>query len=233
MISVCIATYNGEKYIKEQLDSILCQLGAEDEIVISDDGSTDKTIEIIKKYTNNRIKLLSGNSFKNPIFNLENALKKAQGDFIFLADQDDVWLENKVQVCLKHLQNADVVVSDSKIADEKLNIMCESFFKKNNSQKGLLNNLRYNSYLGCCMAFKKNILKKALPFPKDIPMHDIWIGFVADLFYKSFFIAQPLILYRRHSKNASPTVEGSPFGWQTKLKFRWNLIKYIPLLLTR
>ena len=233
MISVCIATYNGEKHIKEQLDSILCQISAKDEVVISDDGSTDKTLEIIKSYNDDRIKLFDGNAFQNPIFNIENALKKSQGDFIFLADQDDVWLENKVQVCLEQLQKADVVVSDCRVTDENLNVVFESFFQKNHSKKGLLNNLRYNSYLGCCMAFRKNVLHKILPFPEDIPMHDIWIGFAAELFYKTIFIERPLILYRRHGKNVSPTSGISPFDWQTKLKFRWNLIKYIPLLLTR
>lgn len=100
MISVCMATYNGEKYIKEQIDSILKQLGSDDELVISDDGSSDGTIDIILGYHDPRIHLYKG-SFHSPAFNFENALKNATGDFIFLSDQDDIWYDNKVPEILK------------------------------------------------------------------------------------------------------------------------------------
>ena len=103
MISVCIATYNGEKYIREQLDSILPQLGLDDEVIISDDSSTDNTLKIIEEYNDCRIKIFSNNKFYSPILNFENALKKAQGDFIFLSDQDDIWKSNKVEVVMKYL----------------------------------------------------------------------------------------------------------------------------------
>ena len=99
MISVCIATYNGAEYLREQVESILSQLEEEDEIVVSDDSSTDTTIEILQSFGDRRIKI-----FKNPakgfVRNFENALRQAQGDFIFLSDQDDVWLPNKVAVCM-------------------------------------------------------------------------------------------------------------------------------------
>lgn len=91
MISVCMPTYNGEKFIRIQLESILSQLGNDDEIVISDDSSTDKTVEITKSFNDSRIHLLENNTFHSPIYNLENALKNAKGDFIFLSDQDDEW----------------------------------------------------------------------------------------------------------------------------------------------
>ena len=101
MISVCMATYNGENFIKEQIDSILPQLSDDDEIVISDDGSTDKTVDIIENYGDSRIKLLKYNSFRSTIYNLENALKDSKGDVIFLCDQDDKWNEDKVNICLE------------------------------------------------------------------------------------------------------------------------------------
>ena len=91
MVSVCLASYNGEKFIKQQIDSILCQLGKHDEIIISDDSSTDRTVQIIKNYNDPRIKLIEDCKFQSPIFNLENALKQAKGDYIFLSDQDDFW----------------------------------------------------------------------------------------------------------------------------------------------
>ena len=90
MISVCMATYNGEKYIQEQIDSILCQLSKDDELVISDDHSTDATCDIIKSYNDRRIKLFLNELAKGVTHNFENALLHSKGDIIFLADQDDV-----------------------------------------------------------------------------------------------------------------------------------------------
>ncbi|MDE5758415.1 MAG: glycosyltransferase, partial [Allobaculum sp.] len=92
MISVCIATYNGERYIETQIRSILDQLNEDDEIIISDDSSTDRTLDIIRSLNDSRIKLFAGNKFHSRTFNFENALKQATGDFIFLSDQDDIWL---------------------------------------------------------------------------------------------------------------------------------------------
>ena len=104
MISVCIATYNGGKFLGEQLQSILCQLGKDDEVIISDDGSTDNTYLLVMSIQDNRIKFYKhkSDSFLLPhekaTLNFENALKYAKGDYIFLSDQDDVWVENKVEV---------------------------------------------------------------------------------------------------------------------------------------
>ena len=89
MISVCIATYNGEHYINQQLKSILSQLSYNDEIIISDDSSNDKTINIIESFNDKRIKLLKYQKYFNPIYNFENTLKNVSGDYIFLSDQDD------------------------------------------------------------------------------------------------------------------------------------------------
>ena len=94
MISVCIATYNGEKYIKEQLLSILPQLGKKDEVIISDDHSTDNTLDIVKGLNDNRIKIVMNNREKGYTSNFENALSYAIGDYIFLSDQDDIWMSN-------------------------------------------------------------------------------------------------------------------------------------------
>ena len=100
-VSVAMATYNGEKYLKEQIESILCNLNENDELVISDDGSTDNTKIIIENFQKNdkRIKLFDGpkNGVKQ---NFNNAIEKCQGEYIFLADQDDVWLEGKVEKVL-------------------------------------------------------------------------------------------------------------------------------------
>jgi len=233
MISVCIPTYNGEKYIFQQVQSILSQLEENDEVIISDDSSKDQTIEIIESFKDRRIKLLKNNNFHSPIFNMENALKNATGDYIFLADQDDVWLPYKIVNTVKYLEENDLTLSDGYLTDSNLNVIKDSIFEQYNRKKGLFNNLNKNSYMGCCMAFKKRILTIALPFPKDIPMHDIWIGFVAELFFKTVFIKKKLIFYRRHKKNNSSTCQKSQYNFFKKLEFRLNCIKYLPLLLVR
>lgn len=233
MISVCIPTYNGEKFIKEQLSSIINQLDAGDEIIISDDSSTDNTLAIVRSLNDSRIKIIEKCTFKSPIFNMENALNQAKGDYIFLADQDDVWLENKITTMVSSLNHSDLVVSDCIVTDKNGKHMVNSFFEYNDSKAGLINNLIKNNYIGCCMAFKRKILKKALPFPKDIPLHDLWLGFVAELFYKTVFIKEPLLLYRRHENAISFTGEKSKYGLLKKLSFRVNCIKYIPLLMFR
>ena len=104
MISVCIATYNGARYIAEQLASILKQLSAEDEVVVSDDGSTDGTIDIVRSLNDRRIRIVDGPRRHSPTLNFEWALRNAKGEYIFLADQDDVWLEDKVTKCVEELQ---------------------------------------------------------------------------------------------------------------------------------
>ena len=127
MISVCMATYNGGHYIREQLDSILMQLGEGDEIIISDDSSTDDTLEIIASYADNRIKIFPGQHFHSPVFNFENALKQAKGDYVFLSDQDDVWKLDKVQVMLEELKRFALVVSDCMVVDKEGGVIQDSF----------------------------------------------------------------------------------------------------------
>lgn len=220
-ISVCIPTYNGAKFIRVQLESILCQLSSNDEVIISDDSSTDNTVEIIESLEDVRIKILKNNIFKSPIFNLENALNHASGDFIFLSDQDDIWHVDKVVVMLDYLQQYSTVVSNCNIIDEQNEEISPSFFAINNSRKGLLHNIRKNSYLGCCMAFNRTILNASLPFPKQIAMHDIWIGIISEIIGRPVFIEQNLISYRKHSSNFSPAASNSSdFKLVYKIKYR-------------
>lgn len=226
-ISVCIPTYNGALYIKEQLNSILIQLKEDDEVIISDDSSLDETVNIIKSFNDKRICLLEGNKFKSPVYNLENALKRANGDYIFLSDQDDMWYSNKVEQMLSYLKDYDCVVSDATVVDANMKLIHPSFMELNHSKSGLLRNLIKNGFLGCCMAFRKEILDKALPIPNPIPMHDTWIGLVAEKYGKTFFLKEPLIYYRRHGNNASPTAEKSIYSFKEKLYHRFLFAKNI------
>ena len=115
MISVCIATYNGEKYILEQILSILPQLKENDEIIVSDDSSTDTTLEIIKNINDKRIQIFKNTGNHGVNSNFDNALKRAHGEYIFLSDQDDVWLPGKVDRCLAELRTADLIMHDATI----------------------------------------------------------------------------------------------------------------------
>lgn len=203
MISVCMATFNGEKYILEQLHSILLQLGKDDEVIISDDSSTDGTIKLINSIADSRIKVFPNQNFHNPTLNFQNAITKSNGDIIFLADQDDYWFSKKVSVMVDYLSMYDLVVSDCQIGDENLKVVLNSHFEWRHSKSGLFKNLYKNSYLGCCIAFNRKILTKALPFPSYIPMFDTWIGLISDIYFKTYFIPEKLMIYRRHSNNVT------------------------------
>ena len=226
MISVCMATYNGEKYIKEQLSSILSQLSEKDEIIVSDDSSTDKTVEIIESFQDKRIKILKNNKFRQPNLNFENALKYSKGDIIFLSDQDDVWVKNKVEIILNQLKKYDLIVSDAFITDKKLNITNASLFSEVNSNRGILKNIIKNTYYGCCMAFKREVLKKALPFPKTREIgHDLWLGIIADRYFKVKFLKEKLIYFRRH-ENTLTTIKKSKRRLIVKLLGRVKVLYY-------
>ena len=180
MISVCIATYNGARYIAEQLASILKQLSAEDEVVVSDDGSTDGTIDIVRSLNDHRIRIV-----------------------------------------------------DARVTDSLLNTTSESLFQLMHVKRGRLSNLLWrNGYTGCCMAFKREVLSKALPFPTDIPMHDIWIGNVAAFCGRLHFIDDRLLQFRRHDAAASCNGKGSTYSLWQKLSFRWHTLKNIVKLKT-
>jgi len=224
MISVCMAAYNGEKYIAEQISSILAQLGADDELVISDDASLDDTLNIIRSFNDERIVLIEGDVFGSPTYNFENAIKRAQGDFIFLADQDDVWLPDKVHKTLPWLEKFDLVVSDCIVVDKELNVIKKSFVDGRIRQNGLIHNLHHNPYMGCCMAFKKSVLNYVLPFPRCLALHDIWIGLSVELNGNQCFIDDKLIFFRRHGKNASPSGEKSKRSLFSKLSYRMVVI---------
>ncbi len=221
-ISVCMATYNGEKFLMEQLDSILKQLSADDELIISDDGSTDNTLEIINSYKDCRIQLLHSTR-KNLIFNFENALKQASGDLIFLSDQDDIWFGNKVERYKKELKKNHLVFSNASMFNGTDKNENEMVFKDDKIKTGLWNNLYKVNFLGATLAFRYSVLEKALPFPKKIAMHDIWLGLVAETMGKTHYIDEPLIYYRRHDNVASTTGSKSKNSMVVKLKIRFYL----------
>ena len=223
MVSVCIATYNGEKFIETQLRSILSQLDEHDEVIISDDCSTDRTTSIVRSLNDSRVTLLEV-EYRDLKKNFENALLNASGDVIFLADQDDAWHPAKVRRTNELLKQYDLVVTDADIINEEGILINSSLFSILKSGKGILKNILKNTYVGCCMAFNRKVLDKALPFPRSVPMHDMWIGMIGEVFGTSYFLNEPLVHYRRHSSNVSLTAGESAYSVLSKIRFRWNLV---------
>lgn len=225
MISVCMTTYNGELYLKEQIASILPQLSPDDELVICDDGSTDSTISIIESFEDPRIHLHL-NHFKNHILNFESALNLAKGDILFLCDQDDVWMPDKIKTMLPYFDKYDLVCSNCIVTDQDLRHENKLFFDDDPDHKtGLIRNLWHNQYLGCCMAFNRKVLSKALPFPKNLITHDTWIGLVSEFAGRPKFINKPLIYFRRHKDNASSTCSRSRLSVREMVSYRLTLLK--------
>ncbi|MBQ3136362.1 MAG: glycosyltransferase family 2 protein [Clostridia bacterium] len=222
MISVALAAYKGEKYIEAQIRSILPQLSYGDEIIVSDDRPGGMTEKIVKKIAaeDSRVVWVEGKS-KGVVSNFVNAIRYCKGDKIFLCDQDDVWLPDKVKRVMEAFDEGyDLVLHNAYITDGELNITDYSFFEKRGSKKGVIRNIFKNSYMGCCMAFDRKLLKKIMPMPRSIPMHDQWIGIIAEIYGKVKFLDLPLIYYRVHGGN----VTGGKTTFKQKIEWRRYLI---------
>ncbi len=223
-ISVVMAACNGAKYIYEQILSILPQLDSEDELIISLDPSVDATEGIIHSVADSRIKVISGPG-KGVAQNFENALEHATGDVVFLSDQDDVWLPDKVARVKSRFESHPetvLLVHDCTITDEELNPVHSSYFAFHGSKPGAAANIFRNSFIGCCMVFRRSLLERTLPFPETVPIHDQWLGVVACLTGKVEFLPEQLLLYRRHEQNQSSLTHA---GIQQMLSWRLNLLR--------
>ena len=210
-ISVCMATHNGDRFIRRQLETILRQLSENDELIISDDSSTDHTVRIIESFSDSRIRLFPNQTFYSPTYNFEHALKQAQGEIIFLSDQDDEWVEGWVDTALRVLRDVSLVVCDADMIDAKGKVRTEPEAKiyLGIRRPGLLRNLYRNGYIGCCCAFRREVLEAALPFPDNLPWHDWWLGLTADMLFSTMFISDKMVRHRRHENNVSTTGEKS------------------------
>ena len=239
MISVCIATYNGEQFIKSQLESILKQLSADDEVIVSDDESTDSTLSIIRSLNDSRVKIhthkkdpslfgVTAASFFLASENFENAIMHSNGDYIFFSDQDDIWIEGRVAKTLPLLQTNGMVMCNFSTIDSNGNIITESVRPDNPVSGSLLHNMLKTPFLGCCMAFQREMLMKTLPFPKPCIGHDFWIGCLLMQIGTTYsYIETPLHLYRVHGHNVSPTIGKSKNSFIFKIYYRVKFILQI------
>ncbi len=222
-ISVALAARNGGNYLREQVDSILPQLHSGDQLVISVDPSTDNTLELARELarTNPLIEVLEGPG-EGISANFQNAIQACSGRHIFLCDHDDVWHPEKVAKVLATFvdSNAVMVMHDAMVVNEGLELIEPSFFAQRDSKPGYARNIIKNSYIGCCMAFTRELKYYILPFPKNIPMHDQWIGLLAEKYGGVCFLDEPLIKYRRHGDNATQSSHASVpqmLAWRASL----------------
>lgn len=248
-----MATYNGEKFIRHQVDSILKQLDSNDEIIVSDGNSTDSTLQILETYNDKRIKIynLNRNLIRNSgggeysviqkvKYNFINALSYATGDIIFLCDQDDIWLENKVKVCIDKLRHYPLVVHSSRIINNNYEVIQES---SNNWLKGnyvsFFQTLILSPFCGCEMAFtadvKESILSNADIICRYMISHDHAIGYLVMCKYgrkNAHIFHDVLHLYRRHGNNVSSSSEKSSHSIYFKISYRiYDILLYLRMMI--
>jgi len=218
-VDIVMATYNGMPYIREQLQSILWQDYPEFRLLIHDDGSTDGTVEeirkVAKRYPDKIVFIEDGITFKDAKKNFEHLLKMTEADYIFLADQDDVWLPSKLSVMVKQIKNGEeyccgdhspvLAFSDLLPIDKNGFSKSSSIFKMENVNPTavcleLL--LSRNIIPGCAMGFNRSLLEVSLPFPKEAIMHDWWLALIAAATGTIIYVPKSLVLYRQHGGNA-------------------------------
>lgn len=217
-----MAAYNGEQYIAAQLQSILCQLADFDEVIVVDDASRDGTVAIVETFCDTRIRIIHNPSNCGVVASFERALMEARGDIIFLSDQDDLWKPDKVSRFMQVFSDTKITLalSDANVIDAEGNVIAQSYFQaRGGFVPGAMQNIWRCRYLGCTMAFRRQILTHCIPFPRNIPMHDVWIGIVNACFGETAYIDEPLVEYRRHEQNVSRS--GSPIQ---RIRWRLNLL---------
>ena len=213
-IDILLPTYNGEKYLKEQLDSILNQTYKNIRLIISDDCSKDSTPKILEEYRgkDERIELYLQKENIGVVKGIEFLLKKVKSNYYMLADQDDVWLPMKVEKSIETLkkENADLVFGDLEVVDQDLKTMYPSFGdfmllnrKINKYINSYKVNYLYNCVTGCTVLSKKEFIEKILPIPTESKylIHDHWIGLIVALNGKLAYMPEKYIKYRQHGNN--------------------------------
>ena len=213
-VDILLATYNGEKYVAEQIESILNQTYKNFNLIISDDCSKDSTPDILKKYAEKDKRIILHLQLQNlgVVKNIEFLLKQVNSELYMLSDQDDVWLKEKVEKSVETLKrkNADLVFGDLEVVDQDLNTIYPSFGdfmllnkKINKYINSYKVNYLYNCVTGCTIISKKEFIKKILPLPtySKFVLHDYWIGLMIGIYGKLAYMPEKYIKYRQHGDN--------------------------------
>lgn len=222
-----LSTYNGEKYLKEQLDSLLSQTYKPIKIMVRDDGSTDKTVEILKSYGVHILPL--GKNLRSKLsFSalLDAMLQDEQAQYFMFCDQDDIWDKDKVAKSVAKIQTMEqdlkhlplLVHTDLRVINEAQKVLSNSFWNYehiNPDRKKLGNLLMQNTITGCTMLFNRSLAQLSLPIPKEAIMHDWWMALVASAFGEIGSIKEPTISYRQHGGNDTGA---KAYSWKKVLK---------------
>lgn len=235
MVSVVMATYNGEKYIEQQLESIRCQTQVPDEVIMCDDGSTDKTVEYIEKYIEKH-KLSSWKIIRNEtnlgyFDNFFKAISLAQGDTIYLSDQDDIWDLNKIKVIEKYYTknpSATMIQSNVKFIDkngDKIEILYNYHGKQKTSGLILLQSEDMCKFAGSgyTMSFRKTVKEKIFEnklnkYKSVYIYHDILLGLMSTALGECYMCADIYDSHRLHDANATQTKRKKYIADRTKEK---------------
>lgn len=223
LVSIAMCTYNGSKFIKEQLDSILEQSYNNFELIIVDDMSKDDTVDIINKYMqkDTRIKFFQNQKNLGFLKNFEKAISFCSGEYIALADQDDIWKKNKLEVFLQEIKDNILIYSDAILIDENSKKLNKEFIRpESNLVKGKCNKsfIFNNCVSGNTLMFKKELMSYILPIPKKIRFHDIWIAFVASTIGTITYTEKSYTYYRRYDGQITKHIEISYSSIVDKLK---------------
>ncbi|HTC44719.1 MAG TPA: glycosyltransferase [Steroidobacteraceae bacterium] len=225
-LTICLATHNGAQFVEELLRSIVVQLSEGDEILVADDASTDDTAALARKF-GPAVRILTVERAGGVVPNFERVIAAATGEAIALCDQDDVWLPGRVELIRERLQAADLLVLNGQVVNERLEPMGVSIFDFVGVRAGFFGNLMHNSFVGCCMAFRRSLGERVIPFPAGVPWHDWYIGLVASLIGQVQFVDRNTLLYRRHSGNASFTGETSRNSLWKKVSIRVGVLRAV------
>ena len=215
-IDIVMATYNGEKFISEQIQSIQSQSYKNWNLLISDDASKDNTVKIIKEIQNKdeRVKLVNFDKQGGIIENFNKALSFSDANYIFLADQDDIWMENRLQIMLDNFKKLEeknpnksiLMFTDLQLVDSNKSIIANSFYEYNNLNP--YTNMQPNMLIwrstvyGCSTLFNKKLLQQSFPIPNYASMHDQWLALKASMDDGLFYFDYISLKYRQHSNNA-------------------------------
>lgn len=210
-VSVCMATYNGARYVHEQVASILPQLGPSDELVVVDDCSRDETVSVLRALEDPRVRIHCNERNRGVVASLERALRLARNDVLMLADQDDVWLPGRVRALVAALQSSGALVasSNSSFMDAAGAPIRFDFprLRAADSTRYWRNIARIfagsASYWGCAMAFCRPVLDLVLPMPDWVESHDLWIATGSNLIRSNVHVECDTLRRRVHGSNAS------------------------------
>lgn len=217
-IAIIMATYNGEEYIREQMDSILKNHFQDFELHIYDDGSKDNTVSILEEYERNypgKIFAHKNERNRGVIRNFLCAAQEMDADYYMFSDQDDYWLPDKIEKTFNKMKETEqgktpvVVFGDAKVVDKDLKEICPSFHKHSNldvTKLDLVHLAMENKLIGCTIMFNRGLKEKLTEFPKEIRMHDWWVGLVGAALGKVAYVDEPLLLYRQHGTNTLGSV---------------------------